>query len=107
MMARLHPASQPPAPFDWAEIDALGLTEVRHVWLLADGRHYDADVPDGVDSIFDLPVIRRNLAAEVRRSRQDAIPELERHPWWAETFAMHDQLLEWHAAESQSHSGPS
>lgn len=106
LMARQFPASQPPAPLGWEELDALGVTEVRHIWLVSDGRHYDADVPDGVDSLFDLPVMRRNLAAEVRHSRQDMIPELRRHAWWAETFAMHDEFLEWRAAESQSSPGP-
>ena len=30
-----------------------------HRWLILDGRHYDADCPDGVDRWQDLPVFRR------------------------------------------------
>lgn len=32
-----------------------------HYWILCDGRHYDAETPDGVDRWEDLPIFARCL----------------------------------------------
>lgn len=34
-----------------------------HVWIYLDGKHFDAECPEGVDSFFDLPFSRRYLDA--------------------------------------------
>lgn len=59
---------------EWAEAakDALGrgesdfvedmdpeLYDIAHIVLVLDGRYYDAQVPEGVDSLRDLPIVRR------------------------------------------------
>lgn len=37
-----------------------------HVWLTDGERHYDAEAPDGVDSLFDLPIFRRAIVQALR-----------------------------------------
>jgi len=36
----------------------------KHVWVLHDGRFYDAEVPEGVDDWRDLPFIQRHFEEE-------------------------------------------
>ena len=33
--------------------------EINHVWLFYNGKHYDAEVPEGVDNWFEIPLIKR------------------------------------------------
>jgi len=35
----------------------------RHAWIVLDGRHYDAECPEGVENLFELPLIRRGMEA--------------------------------------------
>lgn len=66
LLAEHWPAVVPPEGLDWDGVDALaaaaGFSCGTHVWLLCDGRHFDAEAPDGVDSPFDLPFFRRIVA---------------------------------------------
>jgi len=94
-LRRRWPRSRPPAPLTWRGLNALGLQDCGHVWLVLDGRHHDADVPDGVDSIFDLPLFRRNLASLVLARRAPLASRLAGDPWWAESFALHADLQAW------------
>ena len=32
-----------------------------HAWVFVDGKHYDSDVPYGVENFYDLPTISQNL----------------------------------------------
>lgn len=58
---------KPPAGLTWEAVDNLDFG--NHVWLEHEGRHYDAECPDGVVSPFELPifarVIERALAGEI------------------------------------------
>jgi hypothetical protein len=66
-----------------------------------DGRHYDADVPDGVDSFFDLPLFRRNLAVLMLALHAELAASLDTSvPWWTETFRLGRELLEWKVRRS-------
>ena len=38
------------------EIDLPG-----HVWIFHKGKHYDAEVPDGVNNFFNLPIFMRTI----------------------------------------------
>ena len=102
LMARLYPNSLPPAPLNWDDMDGFGATAVRHIWLVADGRHFDADVPDGVDNLFDLPIMRRCLAARIEENRPDLLPVLITYVWWNESFAMCGELRAWRAGQHTS-----
>jgi hypothetical protein len=50
------PACRPTHGLDWDDA-AAGIP--AHSWLVLDGRHYDAECPEGVDNLFELPLIRR------------------------------------------------
>jgi len=42
-----------------------------HIWLTINGRHYDAEMPEGEDSWWDLPIYRR----------------IKDHPYYRQFFA--------------------
>lgn len=50
----------PPEGLTRSQVDQLGLG--WHVWVTHQGRHYDAECPEGVESFFDLPCLRRQIA---------------------------------------------
>ena len=35
--------------------------EITHCWIYCNGKHYDSEVPTGVDAWTDLPLVKRNL----------------------------------------------
>jgi hypothetical protein len=63
LLAAHWPKIQPPEGLTWDEVDQLasdaGFSAGTHVWLCLDGRHYDAEAPEGVDNPFDLPFFQR------------------------------------------------
>lgn len=44
-----------------ARYDAIANMGANHVWIYQDGRHYDCEHPEGVESFFDLNFFRRYL----------------------------------------------
>lgn len=50
----------PPAGFNQVAIDKMNLG--GHLWLVIGRRHFDAECPEGVDSFFDLPFFKRQIA---------------------------------------------
>lgn len=63
LMARHWPAVVPPSGLDWDGLDLLseeaGFSGMTHTWLTMAGLHFDAEAPDGVENLFDLPFFRR------------------------------------------------
>lgn len=57
-------AITPPVGWTWKELEAVGFGQ--HVWIIVNGRHYDAECPDGVASFFDLPLFRRYMVYDLR-----------------------------------------
>jgi len=58
LLRDLSPGSEPTHGLTWEEAnDAIP----AHYWLMLDGRHHDAECPDGVDNLFEMPVIRRSM----------------------------------------------
>ena len=55
----------------------------------------EADVPDGVKNLFDLPILRRDMALEITDRRPELVPLLMQSGWWKETFVLRDELLAW------------
>lgn len=41
--------------------DAVAQSGAAHVWIVHEGRHYDCEHPDGVESFFDLKFFQRYL----------------------------------------------
>lgn len=67
-MLREHwPTTVPPEGMDWDDLDALAVfgdfSDGTHEWISFEGRHYDVEAVDGVDSPFDLPFFKRIVAA--------------------------------------------
>jgi hypothetical protein len=54
-----------PRGVDSATATKVACREPVHIWITVDGRHYDAESPDGVDSFFDLAFFRRWLGLDV------------------------------------------
>lgn len=46
-------------PFDFELLNNFMLN--GHVWIYYNGKHYDAEVPDGVDTFWDLPIYKRQI----------------------------------------------
>lgn len=95
LLAKHWPGTKPPAPLTWEDLNAIGLAYTAHIWIAHEGRHYDADVPDGVDSMLDLPIFRRNLVLCLEQHRPDLLAAVAGDPWWDETTQMRAELREW------------
>jgi len=50
---------EPPPGLTWDDIKRI--TFGNHIWIVHDGRHFDAECPFGVDNFFFLPVFRRHI----------------------------------------------
>lgn len=53
MLKRYWPKCVPPKGYTWASLNALQLG--GHVWITDNKKHYDAECPQGVENMFDLP----------------------------------------------------
>lgn len=96
LMAKHWAASVPPPGLSWRDLEHLGITQCSHSWLVLEGRHHDADVPDGADNLFDLPIFRRNLVEASLRLRPKQLAALEsRHAWWRESRGMFEEYKAW------------
>ena len=73
-LLKRHWGITPPEHFTWAQLDEIGY--VAHVWLTSGGRHFDAECPEGVDSLFELPLFRRYLVCHLRERGIDC-PDVE------------------------------
>lgn len=58
----------PPDDVDPDVLTNVAQHEPGHVWIAVDGRHYDAESPDGVASFLDLNFFRRWLDRDVNAS---------------------------------------
>lgn len=60
------PNMLPPEGMDWKDLDAFiersSLGWGFHVFVVVNGKAYDSETPEGVDSFFELPVFKRLLA---------------------------------------------
>ncbi|WP_455233046.1 hypothetical protein [Geopseudomonas aromaticivorans] len=75
-----HWNTAPPAGLSAEDVD--GLEFGHHVWVFHEGRHYDAECPDGVENLFDLPIFRRTIvrALNERGISDEQVPGLEWDP---------------------------
>ena len=62
---------------------------LNHWWITHEGRHYDAESPEGVASPLELPFYRRGMARTLQEEAPERFAELLReHAWWRESLAM-------------------
>lgn len=67
LVRRAWPAFVPPPGMDWDDMDRLAADANfscgTHVWIARDGRHYDAEAPQGVENPLDLPFFVRVVSS--------------------------------------------
>lgn len=65
LLARYVPHMNPPPNMTWDDLDAFiaetGIGWGLHVFIVCGGLVYDSEAPEGVESIFDLPLFQRFL----------------------------------------------
>jgi hypothetical protein len=65
------------------DVDGIRIFKVGdydHVWIVHNGKHYDAEKPSGVDEYMELPFFEFPLQALLRFARQAAIANNEQPP---------------------------
>lgn len=69
LIERLWPDMVPPEGLSWDDLDRLSgdvhFNGGTHIWTALNGRHYDAESPNGVASPFELPFFKRVIASWV------------------------------------------
>jgi len=72
-----YPEIALPAGISWADMDVIardyGFAGGSHVWSVIDGRHYDAETPNGVVNPFDLPYFVR-VMEHYQTTKNAAVP---------------------------------
>lgn len=81
------PNASPPPGMTWDALEAVGMSmDLSHTWIFSEGRHFDAEMTEGVDNPFDLPCIRHGLHELMAMREPGLLSRLtEEHPWWMET----------------------
>lgn len=64
LLSEHWPKISPTNGLTWADMDQIGFG--FHVWVSCEGRHYDAECPEGVDNFFNLPLFRRYIEGYVK-----------------------------------------
>lgn len=74
-----HWSTTPPKGLSHEDIDTMVIG--GHFWISHEGKHYDAECPDGVKSFFDLPYFQRQIEAQIsddlmkKSTSKDALDE--------------------------------
>lgn len=73
LLERGWPEIRPPGSLSWDDLDQLSedasFSGLTHTWLTKGRRHYDAEAPDGVENLFDLPFFQRAVASWIVERR--------------------------------------
>ena len=63
LIAKHGPGIKPPEGMDWDDLDAVAshcnFDAGTHEWIVFEGKHHDAESPNGVVNLWDLPFFRR------------------------------------------------
>jgi hypothetical protein len=85
----------PPPGLAWKDLDRLEISDVEHDIIHLASRFHDADVPEGVDCLFDLPIFRRRIARAVTEHMPELPDRMKDDPWWKETMREWTTFKEW------------
>ena len=70
------PSVVPPAGMDWDDLDHISafgnFFSGTHIWIFAQGKHYDAEAPEGVSAPFELPFFQRIIKRWIKEGRPEA-----------------------------------
>lgn len=73
------------------------IQNLSHVWLVHNGRHFDAITPDGVDNPFELRLFKQVCIEVLGRDYPEELNRLKvEHTWWIESERLTVEFLEWH-----------
>lgn len=65
LLSAALPNMKPPCEMSWDEFDEFlansGMGWGFHIFVISDGLVYDSEAPEGVESIFDLPMFQRYM----------------------------------------------
>lgn len=79
----------PPEGLSWDMLLAWDISDLGHSWIELDGRHYDAERPEGVANPFDLPCLRAGLHEFIHLKEPGSTAILEAgSDWWRDTARM-------------------
>jgi hypothetical protein len=80
LLKKYWPGVQPPAGLTWDDIDDVSSLASfcggTHVWVTADGRHYDSECVDGVSNFFELPFFQRVIPSAMTEIRTERATRL-------------------------------
>lgn len=72
------PSVVPPAGLDWDDLDHISsfsnFFSGTHIWIYRDGKHYDAEAPEGVSTPFELPFFQRIIGRWIEAGKPQANP---------------------------------
>lgn len=72
------PSVVPPSGLNWDDLDHISafgnFSSGTHIWIFNDGKHYDAEAPEGVDTPFDLPFFKRIIGRWIEAGKPEATP---------------------------------
>lgn len=74
LLSRVSPGTHPPHGLTWEDLHG---HIPNHCWIVLQGRHYDAECPEGVDNLFDIPLCRRMVRDIVIEKAADAKAAIE------------------------------
>lgn len=86
VIERISPKSAPPDRMTWEDLSKMGIADIAHEWVCLNGRHYDAEVPEGVDSFVAIPIIRRAIAEKLQ-TVTGGLPSLLYTDWMRESIS--------------------
>jgi hypothetical protein len=70
------------------------IRNLDHIWLVHDGRHFDASTAEGAHSFFDLRIVRQVAVEMIRRHAPDKLIELcAVHEYWRTSVRLFDEYL--------------
>ncbi len=85
LLAKHWPAVQPTQGLTWEHLEQLAFdanwSVGTHIWLLLDGKHYDAQCPEGVSNFLELPFFAEGIREwSIEKGLTPAAPRAKRGP---------------------------
>lgn len=98
------PVSAPPG-ISLVELEQLGVLQgLNHVWLVCDGRHFDAAHPEGVDNPAQLTSFKLGLVDMLQSVAPDKLKALrDAHGWWQEACQLDEDFQKVYAVRDASY----
>jgi|GEM_PF-5309652 len=85
----------PPPGLTMDEVQSFDIIRnLNHIWLIHDGKHFDGSTADGVESIFDLRLVRQVAVELIREHSPERLQDLSAsYGYWRESEKLFDDYL--------------